>query len=495
MVCTNFGFRPKKSTWSALENIKIRSHAPNFGIEGDIASAYNTVDHDILLKILAKRIKDKHFLKLIHNLLKSGVMDHNRLEHNLSGVPQGGIVSPLLFNIDMFELDKYVYNHIIKVHTSSKPTETNKDYSNIRLKIGKAKRRKAKTTNKEEKRQLKKQIKGYVKQRLQMSSKVNETKPYCIVYTRYADDWLILVKGPLELTLEIKQKISEFIKSNLKIELDPEKTLVTHTSKPIYFIGFTIQVPTNVKITRLASKNTRYLRRTTRKTLYIYPDRKRVLYTNLTLRKFCEQRNKLYYPIAKPGFIVLSDYEIVLKYRQIMIGFFNYYRNVDRLNFLNYVFYILQYSCAKTLARKKRISIRKIFFRHTFRLKITTKTYKNKKLINKTIQLPSFQELKSGKIKGTPSDTEPFNIQQFWRTSFKLYLDCCICGNTENIAMHHLNSLSNLKSKKDSHQVIRSQLKRKQIPVCEVCHLRITNGEFDSPESLNDLYNNYIATL
>ena len=74
MACTNFGFRPKKSTWSALENIKIRSHAPNFGIEGDIASAYNTVDHDILLKILAKRIKDKHFLKLIHNLLKSGVM-------------------------------------------------------------------------------------------------------------------------------------------------------------------------------------------------------------------------------------------------------------------------------------------------------------------------------------------------------------------------------------------------------------------------------------
>ena len=406
-------------------------------------------------------------------------MDQNHLEHNFSGVPQGGIVSPLLFNIYMFELYKYVYNHIIKFYKFLTSAKQNPLFMKMNWKIKKAKKLKTQTTDNKQKKQIKKQIKGYLKQRFQTSSVINETKPYCIVYTRYADDWLILVKGPLNLTLEIKQKISEFIRVKLKMELDPEKTLVTHTSNPINFLGFTIQVPTNVKITKVSHKNTRYLRRTTSKTLYIYPDRRRVLYTNLTLRKFCEQRNKEFFPISKPGFIVLSDYEIVLKYRQIMVGLFNYYRNVDRLNFLNYVFYILQYSCAKTLARKKKISIRQIFFRYTFRLKITIQTYKNNKLINKTIQLPSFQELKSGKIKGTQSDADPFNIKQFWRTSLKLYLDCCICGSTEKIAMHHLNSLSNLKGKKDKHQIIRSQLKRKQIPVCEVCHLRITNGEFN----------------
>ena len=84
MACTNLGFRIGKGTWTALNNIKMKTRSPNFDIEGDIVSAYNSVDHDILMKILSIRIKDKHFLKLISNLLKTGVMAQHKLEHNLS---------------------------------------------------------------------------------------------------------------------------------------------------------------------------------------------------------------------------------------------------------------------------------------------------------------------------------------------------------------------------------------------------------------------------
>ena len=80
-------FAQKKNTWSTLENIKLKSHAPNFGGEGDIYSIYNTINHDILLKILFLRIQDKHFLKLIKNRLKSGIRQ-NQLEHNLSGLKE-----------------------------------------------------------------------------------------------------------------------------------------------------------------------------------------------------------------------------------------------------------------------------------------------------------------------------------------------------------------------------------------------------------------------
>ena len=111
--------------------------------------------------------------------------------------------------------------------------------------------------------------------------------------------------------------------------------------------------------------------------------------------------------------MVLSDYEIVLKYKQIMVGLYNYYRNVDRLNFLNYVFYILQYSCAKTLARKKKISIRAIFKIYTKQLKVSIVTFKNKKQTTKTIELPTFQQMKAGKFKTKELDPDPFNIQQF----------------------------------------------------------------------------------
>ena len=96
-----------------MEQIKKHARRCNLVIEGDIVSAYNNVDHDILLKILRKRIKDKKFLRLIKRMLKSGIMDQGNYEHSLVGTPQGGIMSPLLFNIYLLEFDQYVYNEFI----------------------------------------------------------------------------------------------------------------------------------------------------------------------------------------------------------------------------------------------------------------------------------------------------------------------------------------------------------------------------------------------
>lgn len=112
-LSSNYGFRPKRSCWSAIDVLRKKSKRCTIVIEGDIVSAYNNVNHKILLKILKERITDKKFLQLINKMLKCGIMDSNRYEHSLNGTPQGGIVSPLLFNIYMFSFDQFVYNEFI----------------------------------------------------------------------------------------------------------------------------------------------------------------------------------------------------------------------------------------------------------------------------------------------------------------------------------------------------------------------------------------------
>ena len=90
----NFGFRPKLSTLDARTKLEKKGRGMTFAIEGDIKGAYENVDHDILLNILRKRIKDIKLIKFIQNLLKSGLEFQGRYQHTLLGVPQGGIVSP-----------------------------------------------------------------------------------------------------------------------------------------------------------------------------------------------------------------------------------------------------------------------------------------------------------------------------------------------------------------------------------------------------------------
>ena len=83
---------------------------------------------------------------------------------------------------------------------------------------------------------------------------------------------------------------------------------------------------------------------------------------------------------------------------------------------------------------------------------------------------------------------------EFWSTTFKIYEDCCICGATENIGMHHLNSISNIDKGKDKYQYVRQSLNRKQIPVCTDCHNKITNGTFNLGKPVK-FFHSYIASL
>lgn len=352
-ICTNYGFRPRKSTKDAIETIKQKVQSCTFAIEGDIVGAYNNVNHKIMISILKRKIKDKKFLKVISDLLKSGIMKKDSYKHSLVGTPQGGIVSPILFHISMFELDNFVLNNIINPlirNNINRKKKQNPDYVRTYSPIKKLRDKIHNCTDPKERISLKKQMKIKVTERFQIPSFLPESLPTPCVYTRYAGNWIIFVNKDLKTCYMIKNRIERFLNNELKLELDSEKTLVTNTSKEINFLGFQlITKKTNSKITIVAQKSgksgkiRRFKKRTTSRKTRVYPDKPRII-RNLINKGFMNPKLQ---PIGNAMQSLLTPYEIVLKYSQMQIGLHNYYCDmIDTKSLINFAFYILQYSCA-----------------------------------------------------------------------------------------------------------------------------------------------------
>jgi group II intron reverse transcriptase/maturase len=190
----SFGFRPNRCTRDAIKCItwSTQEHKKYFWIiEGDISSYFDTINQEKLTKLLRKRLKDEWLLKLIWKFLRAGVMEGKLFKDTKQGTPQGGIASPLLANIYLTELDRYMER-----------------YTALTIK-DKTKRRK--------------------------QGKANYT------YIRYADDFVVLCNGTKEEAEAIKEELHNFLKDSLKLNLSKEKTKVTHINDGFKFLGFWIQ--------------------------------------------------------------------------------------------------------------------------------------------------------------------------------------------------------------------------------------------------------------
>jgi len=175
------GFRPERSCHTALEQVKKEMTGTRWWVEGDIKGFFDHVNHETLLSILSRRIRDKRFLHLIGQLLKAGYVEDWRYYQTYSGVPQGGNLSPLLANIYLNELDQAITTRMARFN-KGKARKESREYRQISRKVDVAKKQARRTgewTAYKALRTIKLQT---------PSSDPQDPEYRRLFYTRYADD-------------------------------------------------------------------------------------------------------------------------------------------------------------------------------------------------------------------------------------------------------------------------------------------------------------------
>ena len=126
------GFRPGRGCHTALGEVARTWTGTTWFIEGDVADCFGSLDHEIMIKILAEKIRDNRFLRLMRNMLRAGYLEDWRWNATLCGAPQGGVVSPILSNIYLHKLDDFAGNTLIPEYTRGETRTRNKEYERVR---------------------------------------------------------------------------------------------------------------------------------------------------------------------------------------------------------------------------------------------------------------------------------------------------------------------------------------------------------------------------
>ncbi|MCX4730935.1 reverse transcriptase/maturase family protein [Streptomyces sp. NBC_01363] len=457
------GFRPKKGCHTALTEVANTWTGTRWFIEGDISDCFGSLDHEIMLAILEEKIHDGRFLRLIRNMLGAGYLEDWKWNATLSGSPQGGVVSPILSNIYLDRLDRFVEQHLMPDYNRGSQRATNPEYASICNAIQRAKRRK----DIEAVRRLR------LQRRLIPSVDPNDPGYRRLRYIRYADDWLLGFCGPKREAEEIKDRMRRFLRSELKLELSVPKTLITHAvSQAARFLGYDVRVQhEDTKVT----------------------GPKRSVNGQIGLfvpRDVIRQRCKLYMrqgmPTHRSILIHDSDYSIVMKYQNEYRGVVQYYllaQDVFRLHALNWV---MGSSMLKTLAAKHSSTVSKMVRRYKATVdtplgsrrcfQVTVAREGKKPLVARFGGIP-LQRQRGAVIKDSAPVMQSTTNELIHRL---LAGQCEICEAGVGLQVHHIRKLADLNKpgRPDPPGWVRlmARRRRKTLVVCETCHQDIHAG-------------------
>lgn len=472
----SFGFRPKRGAHDALKYIETKYDEMTYAIEGDIKGMYDNVNHHTLIKLLEKRIDDKRFINLIWKFLKAGYIDEGKFEITDIGTPQGSIVSPILANIYLHELDTFMENRATKVKKRNPKIRTEM-YKKLDNEMRKIKSKLPKLS--EDQRYLEVRTLRKIKMESLQVKMYNDPSER-IVYARYADDFIIGIAGPKKLAEEIKDEVKVFLES-LSLTLGLEKTKITDIRKDLaYFLGHKIGIDTKIKYSKVPPyKQKPYLKRTTGKLVYITAPIENMI-SKLKDKSFCDKKGE---PTPHKLWSTQEDHEIVNLYNITFRGIFGFYSGVKKRNQLSRIRYIMIYSCALTLSYKHRRSLKKTFIKHGKSLTVSYGKNGNKVI---SLYQPLLKETDKTWQTGRKLP-DPYRYVALRLSNTQLYDNCWICNSSYNIEMHHVRHLKDMKPGFD--KGIMGALKREQIPVCSFCQDLIHKGMYDGI-SLNKLFNN-----
>ena len=479
----SYGFRPKRGCHDALHSIKRKWQNVTWLISIDISKYFDSIHHPVLIDLL-KPYGDQAFIELVGKLLKAGYMDISNLsnssERSSEGIAQGSLISPVLANIYLHELDVFVINELMPIYNTGDERRYVEGYAT------------RKTLTSEQISLLKQVgIEGAVeavqahKHNLWVKDGLGAWDQHDpnfsrLHYVRYADDFILGYTGSKDSAVEIQNKVIEFIADKLKFKVNVEKSKINHSSdRNILFLGYFIRYvapkstisPTkvdNITQSKMIAINQAQLRIPVERILSRLKDkgyaviRKEGTYRATSNRKLTSFDDKL----------------IVNHFSSVIRGLINYYRPANQYSDLWSIVALLRKSCALSLADKHKLkTAAKAYKKYGSKLKI--KDYIKP---DSSVELFYPESLKTtnnfhlSKRWMNLSVLENTSIQGSYRSNIKTAKKCQYpgCEATDTLEQHHINELRNLK-KKGLHPYLKSLIakKRKTVTLCSEHHKQL----------------------
>lgn len=479
---TSHGFRPNHSCHTALSQAQVCFTGVKWFVEGDIKGFFDNINHEVMIGILAERIKDEKFLRLIRKFLKAGYLEDWQYHNTYSGTPQGGIISPILANIYLDKLDRYM-EELKKRFDKGAVRAVYPETYELEKKRGVLAKKIRNTNSEEEKQVLTEKIREIDREKLTIPySDPFDTSFKRLQYVRYADDFLIGVIGSKEDAIAIKEQVKVFVADTLKLELSDEKTLITHSEKRARFLGYDIYVRRSAATKKnKTGQLCRHLNGTVCLELPMELMRRKLLeYGAMIIEKTVYGKDNWK---AKARYYLKDndDLEILDQYNSEIRGFRNYYRIANNAAHASSFGYIMQYSMFKTFATKYRTSMRRMIGKlrigKNFGVRFTDKKGKTKTRLfyNEGFARKPLQ-------KNTVVDVIPKTVMYSSKTSLMARLSagqCELCGKTDcEIEIHHVKKLKDLKGKSywERFMIARN---RKTLALCLDCHEKLHSGKLN----------------
>jgi group II intron reverse transcriptase/maturase len=467
------GFRPGLGCDTALQDISQNWKGTKWFIEGDIKGCFDNIDHTVLLSILGEKIRDNRFLRLVGHMLKAGYLEQWSYRPTLSGTPQGGIISPLLANIYLDKLDQYVDQTLSPAFTRGKAKRLNPDYVRICKNRSLAKQKGDMATYRELGRALSK-----------MATQVPYDPGYRrLKYVRYADDFIIGFVGPIGEAETIKQRIGDFLRDHLKLELSPEKTLITHATERARFLGY--EITTYSK--RETASVDQSLRGSSGNIKLMIPAK-----VVVNLSGLYKSKGR---PKEQPAHLFDDDFTVIASYGSVYRGYVQYYKRASNLRWLGHLHWAMGWSLLRTLAEIHKTTASAMRAKYTATYKTwdeKAKWFVDRKVLKAVKTNPQtgteytalFGEVSLQTDRFAPVQDGPLQRHhKGGRTELTARLlanKCEVCGATDRIQVHHVRALKDLKVPGRRMPPVWKQImaarRRKTLVVCHHCHVAIHRG-------------------
>ena len=448
------GFRPRRGCHTALTKVAETWTGTTWFIEGDISDCFGSLDHETMLSILGEKILDNRFLRLIKQMLQAGYLEDWTWNATLSGAPQGGVVSPVLSNIYMDRLDKFAETVLIPGYTRGVHRKNNPAYFKMTRAIGRARKRGDRAAV----RELRKQRRGLP------SQDPRDPGYRRLRYIRYADDHLLGFTGPRAEAEQVKARLAQFLREDLKLELNEDKTVITHgRTEAAMFLGYEITVQHSQD--RPAVNGGIGLR-----------------VPQAVIKAKCAPYLKRGKPERRTELINRDDLAIISSYGAEYRGLIQYYLLAGDVWRLSRLEWVAKTSMLKTMAAKHDSPVSKMARKY----KATISTpHGPRTCFEASVERPG-RKPRIARFGGIPlrrqkkaviDDRSPVPVPRRKELTSRLQTGCCEwCEQKTTVEVHQVRKLADLKQPgrpQPAWAQIMAKMRRKTLVVCLTCHQAI----------------------